>query len=315
MRVLVTGAAGFIGSHLCDALLRRGDRVVGLDAFIDYYPATVKRRNLARATGERNFRFVEQDLRTGDLAPVLDGCDAVVHAAAMPGLPRSWTDIDLYSSCNLVGTQRLADAARQAGISKLVHISTSSVYGEDAVGDETTALLPISPYGVTKLAAEQLLHAYRRMFGLPVTMLRFFSVYGPRQRPDMAWHRFIDAISSGQPVRVFGDGLQSRSCTFVSDAVDGTLGALDNGVPGEVYNIGGGEVITVLEAIEMIAGCLGSEARVTHEPARVGDQRSTEADTSKARRDFGYRPTVSPAEGLALQVAWQLGVDAQDRAI
>ncbi len=307
MQVLVTGAAGFIGSQISEQLVGRGDTVVGLDAFIDFYPAQVKRRNLADLTRARGFRLVEADLRTADLHPIVQGCDAVIHAAAMPGLPRSWTDFELYSTCNLTGTQRLADACRDVGVQKFVHISTSSVYGLNAVGDETMPVKPVSPYGVTKLAAENLLTAYADMFSLPVCVLRYFSVYGPRQRPDMAWHKFIEAIANGKTVNVYGDGRQSRSSTFVDDAVSGTLGALDAGRLGEVYNIGGGEVLTVHDAIEHIANGVGREPRLAYGPARAGDQRATSADTSKARRDFGYAAAVQPEEGLSRQIAWQLG--------
>ncbi|MGA8210899.1 MAG: NAD-dependent epimerase/dehydratase family protein [Nocardioidaceae bacterium] len=309
MQVLVTGAAGFIGSHLSEALLRRGDRVVGLDAFIDYYPASVKRANLEVAVADPGFRLVEEDLRTGDLDAVVEGCDAVVHAAAMPGLPRSWTDFELYSSCNISGTQRLAEAARGAGVSKFVHISTSSVYGLDALGDETMPVRPVSPYGVTKLAAENLLWAFHEMFDLPVSVVRFFSVYGPRQRPDMAWHKFIDAIAADRTIQVFGDGEQSRSSTYVDDAVQGTIGALDRAEVGETYNIGGGEVVTVLEAIDLIGRALGRTPRLEYGPVRPGDQRATRADTTKAQAHFGYEALVGPREGFARQIAWQTGTD------
>jgi UDP-glucuronate 4-epimerase len=308
MQELVTGAAGFIGSHLSEALLARGDTVVGLDAFIDYYPAALKRSNVAPAAAHPSFRLVEADLRTADLTSVVAGCDAVIHAAAMPGLPRSWTDFELYSSCNLTGTQRLADACRTVGVDRFLHISTSSVYGLDATGDETAPVHPVSPYGVTKLAAENLLSAYHEIYGLPVSVVRYFSVYGPRQRPDMAWHKFIAAISAGETVRIFDDGLQSRSSTYITDAVAGTLGALDGAHLGEVYNIGGGEVVTVLDVVDLIASCLGREARLEFGPGRPGDQRFTRADFGKARRHFGYQPVVGPAEGLASQVAWQLGL-------
>ena len=308
MRVLVTGAAGFIGSHLSEALLRRGDTVVGLDAFIDYYPEPVKRRNVANLVGHPGFDLVEADLRTADLIPIVQGCDAVVHAAAMPGLPRSWTEFDLYSTCNLTGTQRLAEACRVVGVTKFLHISTSSVYGLDAVGDESMPVRPVSPYGVTKLAAENLLFAYLEMFDLPVTVIRFFSVYGPRQRPDMAWNRFIDLASRGETLHIFGDGSASRSCTFVDDAVAGTVALLDEGRIGQVYNIGGGEVITVLDAVRIIGEVLGREPQVVHEAGRPGDQRLTQADISKAQAHVGYAPTVHPVEGLGRQAAWQLGV-------
>jgi UDP-glucuronate 4-epimerase len=311
MQVLVTGAAGFIGSHISEQLVARGDTVVGLDAFIDFYPAQVKRRNLTHLTGNRRFRLVEADLRTEPLLEVVDGCDAVIHAAAMPGLPRSWTDFELYSSCNLSATQRLADACMQVGVAKFVHISTSSVYGRDAVGSELLPVAPVSPYGVTKLAAENLLAAYADQFDFPVCILRYFSVYGPRQRPDMAWHRFIAAMAAGQPLQIYGDGQQSRSSTYVDDAVEGALAALDRGRIGEIYNIGGGEVLTVLEAVELIARYVGCSPLLAHGPVRAGDQRMTRADTTKAKQDFGYQPVVDPAEGLARQVSWQLGLTAQ----
>jgi UDP-glucuronate 4-epimerase len=298
MTVLVTGAAGFIGSHLSAALLGRGHRVRALDAFIDYYPRTVKDGNVAGLLADPAFTFVEADLRTHDLLPAVLGCDVVVHAAAMPGLPMSWTRFDLYESCNVVATQRLAEAARTAGVGKLVYISTSSVYGASAVGDESMPTRPVSPYGVTKLAAEHLLAAYHESLELPVCVLRYFSVYGPRQRPDMAYHRFTEALLDGRPLTVFGTGEQSRSSTYVTDCVRATVG--------EVFNVGGGEVVTVLEAVDIIAGLLGTSARLEHAPPRSGDQRSTAADTAKARRVLGYVPRVDPVQGLTAQVGWHL---------
>lgn len=306
MTVLVTGAAGFIGSHLSAALLGRGHRVRALDAFIDYYPRTVKSGNVAGLLADPAFTFVEADLRTHDLLPAVLGCDVVVHAAAMPGLPMSWTRFDLYESCNVVATQRLAEAARAAGVGKLVYISTSSVYGASAVGDESMPTRPISPYGVTKLAAEHLLAAYHESLELPVCVLRYFSVYGPRQRPDMAYHRFIEALLDGRPLTVFGTGEQSRSSTYVADCVRATVAAVERGPVGEVFNVGGGEVVTVLEAVDIIARVLGTSARLEHGPPRSGDQRSTAADTGKARRVLGYVPRVDPVQGLAAQVSWHL---------
>lgn len=303
--VLVTGAAGFVGSHLCAQLLDRGDRVVGLDAFIDYYPRLIKEGNLRALRTRPGFRFVEADLRTAELYPLLEDVDVVVHAAAMPGLPKSWTDFELYGSCNLLGTQRLAEAARVVGVDKLVYVSTSSVYGSNAVGDETIAKRPISPYGVTKLAAEHLLEAYHEAFDLPVVTLRYFSVYGPRQRPDMAYNIFIDRLLDGKPLTVFGDGHQSRSNTYVDDCVRGTIAAVDEGPVGEVFNIGGGDVVSVLDTIRIIEEAMGVEADVRHVPARDGDQRYTAADTSRARCVLGYRPEVTPSQGVKLQVEWQ----------
>ena len=311
MHVLVTGAAGFIGSHLCEALLDAGHGVVGIDAFLDYYGRDRKERNLAGLRGHEGFAFAELDLRTAPLGPVLEGVDAVIHAAAMPGLVRSWVDIDTYTSCNVVAVQRLCEAATAAGIQRFVHVSTSSVYGAEAVGDESTPTRPVSPYGVTKLAAEHLVSAYCSQFGLPAVILRYFSIYGPRQRPEMAYAIFTEALLDGRPLEVFGDGRQSRSNTFVSDCVAGTLAALERGPAGGVYNIGGGRELELLDAIGIIADELGVEPRLVFGPARAGDQRRTAADVSKARRELGYDPVVGPEEGLRRQVAWQVAERAE----
>jgi UDP-glucuronate 4-epimerase len=305
-RVLVTGAAGFIGSHLCEALLAQGFEVVGLDAFIPYYPRADKEAHLADLLGADGFTFHEADLRTAPLEPMLDGVDAVAHLAAMPGLMRSWTDFELYLSCNVAATSRLLDASRARSISRFIHISTSSVYGLEAVGDEEIPTRPVSPYGVTKLAAEHLVSAYTQTFGFPAAILRFFSIYGPRQRPDMAYRIFTDALSQGRPITVYGDGGQSRSSTYVTDAVAGTIAALSGAVVGGIYNIAGGRRLTLNEAIEIISDELGVTPYIVHAPARGGDQRHTEADTTRAREAFGYRPTVDPDDGLREQVRWYL---------
>jgi UDP-glucuronate 4-epimerase len=305
MRVFVTGVAGFVGSHLAEALLDRGDEVVGVDAFIDYYPRPVKEANVAGLIGRTGFEFHELDLRTDPIRPLLDGETAVIHLAAMPGLARSWSDVELYTSCNLLATHRLVEAAIEAAVPKFIHASTSSVYGSDAIGDETAPTKPISPYGVTKLAAEHLVLAFVRAYGLPAAILRYFSMFGPRQRPDMAYNIFIEALMDGRPLTVFGDGEQSRSNTFIADCVRGTIGAIDGAQVGEIYNIAGGEALTVNEAIATIGETLGVEPVVVHGPARPGDQRVTFADTTKARLAFGFVPTVGAAEGLAAQVAWQ----------
>lgn len=306
MRILVTGAAGFVGSHLCEQLLAEGHGVAGLDAFIDSYPRVVKERNLAELRRHPRFAFHELDLRTDPLEPVLDGVDAVINEAAMAGLSRSWGEMELYTGCNLLAVRRLVDACRAQGVRRFLQISTSSVYGVEAAGDESILTRPVSPYGVTKLAAEHLVLAYVDAFGFPAAILRYFSIYGPRQRPDMAYHIFIEALRAGRPITVYGDGRQSRSNTFVTDCVRGTVQALGGAETGEVYNIGGGEVITLAEAIEITADALGVRPVVRHGPARPGDQRHTRADTTKARLAFGYRPAVSPREGLRVQVDWHL---------
>jgi nucleoside-diphosphate-sugar epimerase len=305
MRLLVTGAAGFVGSHVCEQALADGHEVVGVDAFIPYYPRDIKERNLAALRAYPRFTLHELDLRSGDLTAALDGVTHVVHEAAMPGLPRSWSDFELYMTCNLLGTQRLLEAARAAAIQRFLHVSTSSVYGSEAVGDETMPTRPTSPYGVTKLAAEQLVLAWTRAFDFPATIVRYFSIYGPRQRPDMAYNVFTRAMLTGAPITVFGDGEQTRSNTFISDCVRGTLQALSGGAPGEVYNIGGGAVVTLNRAIEIIAKAAGVTPRIERGAPRLGDQRHTAADTSKARAAFGYEPHVLPEEGLRRQVEWQ----------
>ncbi len=304
---LVTGAAGFIGSHLCEALLARGHSVAGLDAFIPYYPRAAKEKNLAGLRAQPRFAFHEADLRTADLAALVAGSEAVFHLAAMPGLMKSWTDFQLYETCNISGTQRLLEAARAARIRQFIHISTSSVYGKEATQGEDAPLQPFSPYGITKLAAEQLCRAYAANFGLPFTILRYFSVYGPRQRPDMGYHKLINDLARGEVFTVFGDGEQTRSNTYVGDAVAAALLAAEKRevALGETFNIGGGEIVTLNRVIGMLEELTGCKARLERQPARPGDQRHTAANTEKARRVLGYNPATSLAAGLQAQVVWQ----------
>jgi nucleoside-diphosphate-sugar epimerase len=305
MKCLVTGAAGFIGSHLCERLLDAGHTVVGIDAFIPYYPRAIKEANLTSLRTHHGFRLHPLDLRSDSLDAALDGVDAVFHLAAMAGLVKSWTDFDQYQSCNLTATQRLLETVRRtASVRRFLHASTSSVYGRFSSGDETMPTRPISPYGVTKLAAENLCRAYHDEHGLPLVVLRYFSVYGPRQRPDMGYHRFIAALLDGGPIRVHGDGLQVRGNTYVSDCVEATVAALD-APAGETYNIGGGESASVWDILHKLETITVRRADVRPEPPRPGDQRYTFADTGKLHRHLGWQPRVTLDEGLALQVAWQ----------
>jgi nucleoside-diphosphate-sugar epimerase len=306
VKCVVSGAAGFIGSHLCEELLRRGHEVTGLDCFVPYYPRPAKERNLAEALAQPGFRFHCLDLRSDILDTALTEAEVIFHLAAMPGLVQSWTDFDGYWTCNVQATQRLLEATRRAapGLRRFVYASTSSVYGRFASGDETLPTKPVSPYGVTKLAGENLCRAYGETYGLPVVALRYFSVYGPRQRPDMGYNRFIRALIQGDPVVVYGDGQQVRGNTYVSDAVAATLAAVA-AHPGEVFNVGGGEAASVWDILRKLEEVADRRVVVRREAARPGDQRYTFADTSKLRTHVGWEPRVGLDEGLARQWAWQ----------
>jgi nucleoside-diphosphate-sugar epimerase len=314
VKCLVTGAAGFIGSHLCEELLRAGHDVAGLDAFIPFYPRPVKEANLAGFRDHPRFRWHPLDLRRDDLSAALDDVEVVFHLAAMAGLPRSWTEFDLYESCNVAATFRLLEAVGgRRGLSRFLYVSTSSVYGRYSSGDEGLATRPISPYGVTKLAAENLCRAFAEEHGLPLVVLRYFSVYGPRQRPDMGYHRFIHALLRGEPVTVFGDGLQMRGNTYVADCVGATVAAVQ-ATPGETFNVGGGETVSVWDVLHKLERILGRKAVVVRQPARPGDQRYTCADTTRLWRHLGWQPRIGLDEGLALQVAWQRDGEARAAA-
>jgi nucleoside-diphosphate-sugar epimerase len=305
MRILVTGAAGFIGSHLVAELSRLGHDVVALDCFLDdSYSAEVKRRawdQISRLPGVTPFVL---DLRVDDLSPALDGVTHIVNEAGMPGLMKSWDDLSLYLECNVLGVDRLMRFARDASVTKFIQISTSSVYGLDAIGSESQPTNPVSPYGVSKLTAEKLLLAHHANFDFPVSILRYFSVYGPRQRPDMGYHKFIEAILDGEPIRVHGDGLQTRTNTFVGDCVAGTIRAIESAREGEIYNLSGQSSVNVLEALDLISDALKKPHRIEFVPKRPGDQQDTRGDYSKARAELDYRPEVGAREGLATQAQW-----------
>jgi nucleoside-diphosphate-sugar epimerase len=303
---VVTGAAGFIGSHLCEELLGAGNPVAGIDCLVPYYPVAAKERNLTGLKSRPGFRFHRLDLRSDPLDEALADAEVIFHLAAMPGLVRSWSDFEGYWTCNVLATQRLLEAIRRAAgrLRRLIYVSTSSVYGRFASGDETLPTKPVSPYGVTKLAGEQLCRAYGEVYGLPVVALRYFSVYGPRQRPDMGYNIFIRAMLRQEPITVYGDGQQVRGNTYVSDCVAATVAAVE-AHPGEVYNVGGGEAATLWDIIHKLEALAGRRAVIKQEAARAGDQRYTFADTAKLRTHLGWAPRVGLDDGLARQWARQ----------
>ena len=303
---LVTGAAGFIGSTLTDRLLADGVRVTGVDAFTDYYDVSLKRRNIADATRHRGFELLELELGTADLARLPD-VDVVFHNAAQPGVRASWgSEFGAYTHHNVLVTQRLLERYKRSKLERFVYASSSSIYGDAESYPTSEAMLPrpFSPYGVTKLAGEHLAMLYGRNFGIPVAALRYFTVYGPRQRPDMAFHRFCRAMLAGEPITVYGDGKQSRDFTFVSDAVEANVRAWKRAAPQGVYNVGGGSQVEVLEAISILEKNLGRKARVNLEPRPAGDPLRTRADATRLAADLGYATAVGIADGLAAEAEW-----------
>jgi UDP-glucose 4-epimerase len=312
VKALVTGAAGFIGSTLCDRLIADGAEVMGLDCFTDFYPRAVKERNLSGLAGHPRFRFVEATVRNADLPALLRDRTHIFHLAAQAGVRKSWgRDFAVYTVNNIEATQLLLEAAREASaLERLVYASSSSVYGDNvAIPMREDALpQPVSPYGVTKLAAEQLCHLYHTNYQVPAVSLRYFSVYGPRQRPDMGFHKFLRATIRAEPIRLYGDGEQTRDFTYVHDAVNATVAAAVRGIPGRVYNIGGGSRVSVNHVVEMIARVAGRQPIVEVDPAQPGDMRHTYADTSQAQLDLGFQPRVSLEHGLTAEYQWLAGV-------
>jgi nucleoside-diphosphate-sugar epimerase len=307
MKALVTGVAGFVGSHLATALLAEGREVVGIDAFTDYYAREIKEANLAPLRRAPRFRFIEGALQRTDLPRALEGVSHVFHLAGQPGVRKSWgRDFASYTSDNVEATQHLLEAVKGRPIERLVYASSSSVYGDDVAIPmrEDARVAPVSPYGVTKLAAEHLCHLYAVNYDVPAVSLRYFTVYGPRQRPDMAFHRFITAAFTDRPVALYGDGAQTRDFTFVADVVAATIAAGDRGLPGAVYNIGGGSRVSVNDVLRLVEQVTGRALRVDRVPSQKGDMRDTFADTSRARAEIGFAPTVALADGLAAETAW-----------
>jgi UDP-glucose 4-epimerase len=305
---LVTGCAGFIGSHLAEALLEDGHSVLGVDCFNDNYARAAKWANLSRTADHDGFRLVTADLVDTDVGALIEDCDVVFHLAGEPGVRSSWgSRFDRYTHHNVAATQRLLEAARELPPRRFVYASSSSVYGDAPAlpTHEDATPHPLSPYGVTKLAAEQLCVLYGVEHGVDTVALRYFSVYGPRQRPDMAFRRFCEATVAGAPIEIFGDGRQTRDFTYVADVIAATRAAAEAATPpGRVFNIGGGDAVSVNRALETLAGLAGRPLDVRRRARQTGDVRDTGADTGRARAELGFSPQTGLETGLAAELAW-----------
>jgi UDP-glucuronate 4-epimerase len=318
MRALVTGCAGFIGSHLTESLLTDGHEVLGIDCFNDNYRRAPKLANLERAREFDAFEFVPIDLARGDLLDIVAGQDVIFHLAAEPGVRTSWGDrFELFVRNNVLATQRLLEAAAAEQPRRFVYASSSSIYGnaECLPTPESAVPAPFSPYGVTKLAGEHLCELYRANHGVDTVAMRYFTVYGPRQRPDMALHRFCRAAVTGDPITVFGDGTQRRDFTFVGDVVAATrAAAVAPDAGGGAYNIGGGSQVSLQRVLELLAALAGRPLDLRHVGAEAGDVRETGADTSRAARELGYAPATTFPEGLRAELEWTVDRLADESA-
>jgi UDP-glucuronate 4-epimerase len=316
-KALVTGCAGFIGSHLTESLLEDGHAVLGIDCFNDNYRRADKRANLERALQHRDFRLIEADLVESDARALIEDCDVVYHLAGEPGVRSSWGQrFDRYTRHNVAATQRLLEAARELPGRRFVYASSSSVYG-DAMAlptDEDATPQPLSPYGVTKLAAEHLCVLYQEEHGVDTIALRYFSVYGPRQRPDMAFRRFCEAVLAGRPIELYGTGGQTRDFTYVADIVAATRAAGERRATG-VVNVGGGARISLNRTLEILAGVAGRPLDVRRGARESGDVQDTGADISRAREQLGYAPSTSVEEGLAAEFEWVRDCGARPRIV
>ncbi len=311
MHCVVTGVAGFVGSSICERLLSEGHTVTGIDCFVDYYPRAIKENNLQTSLKYKTFSFLEENLLTVDMIKLLDGAEWIFHQAAQAGVRASWGSMfEGYSNNNIVATQRLLEHAKKSrSLKKIVYASSSSVYG-DAESYPTTEDLrprPVSPYGVTKLAGEHLMVLYSKEFSVPTVSLRYFTVFGPRQRPDMAFNRFIKAALQGEELTLFGDGEQSRDFTFISDIVEANILAAQKGVAGAVLNIGGGTNATVNQVLDILGKEIGS-LKINRQERQSGDARKTSADCRRASEMLGFSPRVSLKEGVIKEIEWMKGL-------
>jgi len=306
LKALVTGSAGFIGSTLAEKLLKDNNQVVGIDCFIDYYPRELKEKNVEPFINHPNFTFIEKDILDMNLKELLKDVDYIFHQAAQAGVRASWgKSFGIYSDNNILGTQKLLEAAKESSIEKFIYASSSSVYGDtdQLPMKETNKLQPVSPYGVSKLAAENLCYLYYKNFKVPIISLRYFTVFGERQRPDMAFHIFIKAILKGNTLTIFGDGKQSRNFTHVDDIVQANILASESTVRGEIFNIGGdGKRVVLNDAISLIEKLIGKKAKRNYQNKVRGDVKHTSADCSKAKSMLNYRPVIDFEEGLKREI-------------
>ncbi len=311
MNCLVTGAAGFIGSHLSRRLLANGHAVTGLDCFTDFYPRWIKERNVAPLAADKNFTFWPGDILDLDPGKAMRGIDVVFHLAAQAGVRTSWGDhFSVYIQNNIQATQRLLEEAKSASLRKFIYASSSSVYGLTPTlpMSENALVRPLSPYGVTKMAAEQLCFLYFKNYEVPAVSLRFFTVYGPGQRPDMAFHRFFKAIAEGKPITVYGDGTQTRDFTYIDDIIDACVQATERGQPGEVYNIGGGHRERLDNLLPLLEEICGKNLAVVREEKQKGDVLHTLADIGKSKDELGYAPRTALEDGLREEWDWIRGL-------
>jgi UDP-glucose 4-epimerase len=307
MKILITGVAGFIGSHLAERLILAGHQVTGIDCFTDFYARWIKEKNLASLLPQPTFTFIEADLNKLELIPLLQDIDIVFHFSAQAGVRSSWgQSFDDYLQHNIAATQKLLEAAKKSSLKKIIYASSSSVYGacQELPMRETSPCWPYSPYGVTKLAAEHLCLLYFKNYGLPCLSLRFFTVYGPRQRPDMAFHKFFRSLLNQQPLHVFGNGQQTRDFTFINDIIDGVIAAFTRGKPGEVYNLGGGQQIPLNQVFPLLEKITGRKVAINYIDSQSGDVPHTFASIEKAREELGYQPHFSLEEGLKAEWEW-----------
>jgi nucleoside-diphosphate-sugar epimerase len=307
MNCLVTGAAGFIASHLCRRLLEEGFFVIGVDSFSDFYPKWIKEKNIENLLNKKNFDFIGEDLENLDLKKLLSRTDFVFHLAAQAGVRSSWgQNFAVYTKNNIQVTQWLLEAAKDTSLSKFIYASSSSVYGlcPHLPMTETSPLYPLSPYGVTKLAAEQLCFLYFKNYGVPTVSLRFFTVYGPGQRPDMAFHKFLMDIKEGKKITIFGDGKQTRDFTYIDDIIEACIASLDRGKIGEIYNIGGGNRVKLEEVFPLLEKICQNKIEIKNVEKQKGDVRHTFAHIEKARKDLNYSPQIPLPEGLTKEWIW-----------